>query len=130
MAALGVPATSAQTLVRVWRSVRTQLKAPPSRITNLTLFVVLLAAFGTGAGATATGSERGRWIVTAHGVVGMAVILLIPWKGRVVRTGLRRARRTRWLSLLLATLAVTTVFFGVGYSTGLLRSVEIGRAHV
>lgn len=98
-------------------------KAPPARITNLTLFLVLLAAFGTGAGATATGSERGRWIVIAHGVVGMAVILLIPWKGRVVRTGLRRARRTRWLSLLLATLAVTTVFFGVGYSTGLLRSV-------
>ncbi len=123
MAAHHVPVPSAQPLVRSLRWTRALLKAPPARVTNLTLFVVLLAAFGTGAGATATGSERGRWIVIAHGVVGMAVVLLIPGKGRVVRAGLRRARRTRWLSLLLATLALTTVFFGVGYSTGLLRSV-------
>ena len=32
----------------------------------------------------------------------IAVVLLIPWKGTVVRRGLRRARRSRWASLLLA----------------------------
>lgn len=117
------PSERPLTLPRTWQRVRRRLRAPNSRVTNLTLFLALIAAFGTGAGATATGSERGRWISIAHGIVGMAIILLIPWKGRVVRAGLRRARATRWLSLLLAALAVTTVLFGVGYSTGLVRSV-------
>jgi DMSO/TMAO reductase YedYZ molybdopterin-dependent catalytic subunit len=92
-------------------------------VTNLALLVVLLLAFVTGVGAVASGSSGGRWVVTAHGVVAMAVVLLVPWKSRVVRRGLRRARRTRWLSLLLAALAVTTLIAGIGYTTGLVRSV-------
>jgi DMSO/TMAO reductase YedYZ molybdopterin-dependent catalytic subunit len=92
------------------------------RRTNVTLFVVLALAFATGAGAEATGSARGRWVVIAHGVAAMAVILLIPWKGRVIRHGLRRARGSRWASLVLAALAVATLVAGLGYSTGLVRS--------
>jgi hypothetical protein len=53
----------------------------------------------------------------------MAVVLLVPWKSRVVRGGLRRARLSRWLSLLLAALALFTLFAGLGYSTGLVRSI-------
>src|SRR5256885_1889850 len=93
------------------------------RRTNLALFAALALAFATGAGAVATGSARGRWIILAHGMAAVAVVLLIPWKGRVVRYGLRRARPTRWLSLLLAALAVTALVFGFGYATGLVRSV-------
>jgi hypothetical protein len=54
----------------------------------------------------------------------MAILLLIPWKSRVVRAGLRRARRTRWASLLLAALIVTTLIAGLGSATGLMRSVD------
>jgi len=93
------------------------------RRTNVALFVALALAFATGVGAVATGSARGRWIVIGHGVAAVLVVLLIPWKTRVVRGGLRRARPTRWLSLLLAALAVTAVTFGFGYATGLVRSV-------
>jgi DMSO/TMAO reductase YedYZ molybdopterin-dependent catalytic subunit len=53
----------------------------------------------------------------------MAVVLLIPWKSRVVRGGLRRARLSRWLSLLLAVLALFTLIAGLGYATGLVRSI-------
>ncbi len=53
----------------------------------------------------------------------MAILLLIPWKSRVVRGGLRRARRTRWASLLLAAPVVTTVIAGLGSATGLVRSI-------
>jgi DMSO/TMAO reductase YedYZ molybdopterin-dependent catalytic subunit len=53
----------------------------------------------------------------------MAVVLLIPWKSRVVRGGLRRARLSRWLSLLLAALALFTLIAGLGYATGLVRSI-------
>ena len=104
-------------------SPRVLARAPSGRVTNLALFVTLLLAFATGAGAVATGSSHGRWVVVAHGIAAVAVALLIPWKSRVVRRGLRRARWSRWLSLVLATLAVTTILFGLGYATGLLRSV-------
>jgi DMSO/TMAO reductase YedYZ molybdopterin-dependent catalytic subunit len=78
--------------------------------------------FATGVGAVATGSARGRWIVIAHGVAAMVVILLIPWKSRVSRAGHRLHRYGRWFSLVLAALLVATLVFGLGYTTGLLRS--------
>lgn len=101
---------------------RSLIGAPRGRTTNLALFAVLVVAFATGVGAVATGSARGGWIVVAHGVAGLAVVVLVPWKGRVVRRGLRRARASRWLSLLLAVLTVLAVLAGVGYGTGVARS--------
>lgn len=94
----------------------------------MALLVALVLAFATGLGAVANGSAGGRWVVIAHGVVAMAVVLLVPWKGRVVRNGLRRARASRWLSVLLAVLAVVALLAGIGYSTGLVRTVagELG----
>jgi DMSO/TMAO reductase YedYZ molybdopterin-dependent catalytic subunit len=53
----------------------------------------------------------------------MAVVALIPWKARVIRQGLRRARHTRWVSLLLAALVLTTLLAGIGYATGSVRSI-------
>jgi DMSO/TMAO reductase YedYZ molybdopterin-dependent catalytic subunit len=93
------------------------------RVTNLVLLVALLLTFATGVGAVATGSARGRWVVIAHGVVAIALILLTPWKSLVIRRGLRRRRPSRWASLLLAGLVVTTLLLGLGHSTGLVRSV-------
>ncbi len=99
------------------------IRVPAPRITNLTLLLALLIAFATGLGAVANGSTSGRWVVIGHGVAAMMVVLLIPWKSTVVRRGLRRARPSRWASLLLAILAVTTILAGLGYTTGLVRSV-------
>jgi DMSO/TMAO reductase YedYZ molybdopterin-dependent catalytic subunit len=93
------------------------------RRTNLALLVALFLAFATGIGAVSAGSSRGRWVVIAHGIAAIAVILLVPWKSRVVRYGLRRARPSRWVSLLMAVLAVTALLAGLGYATGLVRSV-------
>jgi DMSO/TMAO reductase YedYZ molybdopterin-dependent catalytic subunit len=98
-------------------------RGPAPRVTNLALLAALVLAFGTGVGVVAAGSPSGRWLAVAHGVVGMAIVLLVPWKGRVVRRGLRRPRRTRALSLLLAALAVTTVLTGIAYATGLVRTI-------
>jgi len=84
---------------------------------------MLLFAFGTGVATVAIGSPDGAWVAIGHGICGMAVLLLIPWKSRVVRGGLRRARLTRWLSLLLAVLALVTLIAGLGYATGLVRSI-------
>jgi DMSO/TMAO reductase YedYZ molybdopterin-dependent catalytic subunit len=87
------------------------------------LLVALLGTFATGPGAVATGSAHGRWVVIAHGVVATAVTLLVPWKGRVIRYGLRRSRPSRWASLLLAVLASVALLAGFGYASGVVLSI-------
>ena len=82
------------------------MRAPPPRITNLALLAALGVAFASGVGAVAAGTTSGRWVAVAHGIVGVAVVLLVPWKSMIVRRGLRRARRSRWASLLLGDPAV------------------------
>lgn len=94
-----------------------------ARATNLTLLVTLVLVFVTGVGAVATGSPSGRWIVIAHGIAAIVVILLIPWKTMVIRRGLRRGRPTRWAFLVLALLVVTTLVSGIVSATGLVHSV-------
>jgi DMSO/TMAO reductase YedYZ molybdopterin-dependent catalytic subunit len=99
------------------------LRAPAGRITNQTLLVALVLVFGTGVATVAIGSSSGRWAAIAHGIAGLVILLLVPWKGRVVRGGLRRGRSTRWASLLLVALVVITFGAGLGYATGLVRSI-------
>jgi Oxidoreductase molybdopterin binding domain len=94
-----------------------------TRAVNLSLFATLMLVFATGVGAVATGSAGGRWTVVAHGVVAFMVILLIPWKTIVIRRGLRRRRLSRWVSLLLALMVVTTLVTGMVSVTGLVRTV-------
>ena len=106
-------------------SIRSPLKRllrPPGRQVNQALLVILLLTFGTGVAAVAIGSPNQSWVAIGHGICGMAVVLLIPWKSRVARAGLRRARFSRWLSLLLAALALVTLIAGLGYAVGWVRS--------
>src|SRR5215475_13643457 len=90
------------------RSSLRRLLRPPGRQVNQALLGVLLLTFGTGVATVAVGSANQSWSAIGHGICGMAVVLLIPWKSRVARGGLRRARLSRWLSLLLAALALIT----------------------
>ena len=99
------------------------LRAPAGRITNQTLLIALVLVFGTGVATVAIGSSSGRWAAIAHGIAGLVILLLVPWKSRVIRGGLRRGRHTRWASLLLAALVVITFVAGLGYATGLVRSI-------
>jgi DMSO/TMAO reductase YedYZ molybdopterin-dependent catalytic subunit len=99
------------------------LRSPAGRITNQKLLVALMLVFGTGVATVAIGSPSGRWVAIAHGIAGLVILLLVPWKSRVVRGGLRRGRGTRWVSLLLAALVVITFVAGLGYATGLVRSI-------
>src|SRR5690349_22272589 len=99
-------------------------RSPSARVTNLTLLAALLIVFATGAGAVASGTAAGRWVVIGHGGAGLLLVLLVPAKLRVIRTGLRQARRTRWVSLLLSAFVVAVLLLGFGYSTGVVRTVS------
>ncbi|MBI4261245.1 MAG: molybdopterin-dependent oxidoreductase [Actinobacteria bacterium] len=93
------------------------------RRTNLALLVLLAGALVTGALAFAIGTGGGRWAVIVHGVVGLGIVALAPWKSVIARRGLRRGRGGRWASVVLAALVALTVATGVLHATGILVRV-------
>ncbi|HZA27632.1 MAG TPA: hypothetical protein VE915_08345, partial [Actinomycetota bacterium] len=58
------------------------------RRTNLALMVLLIGALLTGALAYATGTGWARLWIVAHGIVGLGIVVLAPWKSVIVRRGL------------------------------------------
>lgn len=96
-------------------------RAMARRRTNLALLVLLATALATGTLSFAVGAG---WQVTAvtvaHGMAGFGVVLLTPWKSRIVRRGVRaRPLRAAWPSIALAVLVVVTVLSGLGHTSGL-----------
>ncbi|MGI8574714.1 MAG: molybdopterin-dependent oxidoreductase [Egibacteraceae bacterium] len=88
------------------------------RRTNLALAVALAVAGLTGFAAFTAGTASGRWTVVLHGLAGLAVLVLSPWKSRVMRRGLRRRRPGRANAIALAVLTALVLVFGVGHSAG------------
>ncbi len=104
---------------RLGTATRALLRGPGHRRTNHAVLVALGVAFATGVGAIAVGERADRWVVVGHGIAGLAVVLLVPWKSRVIQQAWPRRRLGRWLSLLLALLTVATVATGLLHATGL-----------
>lgn len=90
------------------------------RQVNLALEVLVLAALVTGLTSWAIGDRWSSWLVTAHGVFGFALVLLVPAKMRgSVRAGFQRRRPTRWVSAAFGIIVLATVVIGVLHATGL-----------
>lgn len=91
------------------------------RLTNIGLAAIVGLAVGTGLVANAIGPEGWLHPSLVHGIVGLSVLLLVPWKAPIARRGLRRRRSARLLSLLLAVLTLVTVASGLVHATGVAR---------
>jgi DMSO/TMAO reductase YedYZ molybdopterin-dependent catalytic subunit len=92
-----------------------------ARRTNLALLVVLVAALASGGLAFAAGTGWGRPVVVAHGLAGLAVLVLAPWKSVIVRRGLaRRSGPGRWASVAFGVLVVVAVAAGLAHASGAL----------
>jgi len=103
------------------------------RRTNLALLVLLPLAGLTGLGCFLVGSGVVGPVVAAHGMVGLGLLALSPWKSAVARRGLRRTRPGRADSLALAVLVVVALATGLLHSMGLLvrvRDVPVLTVHV
>src|SRR6476619_6057199 len=110
-------------LRHVFHPVRWHDRAVAGRRTNLALLALLVLAFGTGVASWAVGSASVRWIVIAHGVVGLGIVALAPWKRTIARRGLARRRAGRGTAIAFAALIVTSIVAALVHVTGIDRSV-------
>lgn len=98
----------------------------------MALGVVLALAFGSGVLAFALGGSWVGGIVTAHGVLGLALVALSPWKAVIAARGARRRGPRSTASLLLALTVVATVLTGMAHALGAreLGPISAMRLHV
>lgn len=105
-----------------------------ARRTNVGLLVLLPVAFVSGWAAFGIGTAvAGTLVVVAHGLAGIGVLVLAPWKSVIVRRGMRRERSGRWVSLLLAALAAAVVASGLAHAggfTGPVLGIATMQVHV
>ena len=95
-----------------------------SRRVDMLLFVAVVVAALTGLLSWGVGTGWARWVTVVHGLAGLSLLALAPAKiSGSVRTGLRRRRAGRWLSILLGLLVTATVVLGVLHSTGIWYGV-------
>lgn len=91
-----------------------------SRFTNLALLVLLVLAFTTGWIAFGIGTDWVRIPVIVHGVAGLAVVALVPWKSMISKRSLVAGRANPGPSLALAFLVTVSIVSGLLFSTGLV----------
>jgi Oxidoreductase molybdopterin binding domain len=96
-------------MIRRWLSSIGGLRRAGRR-TNVALLVVLIGAAFTGGLAFATGTPiPARLATLIHGLFGLAVVLLVPWKSVIVR----RAPALRLASLALVALIAVCIISGL-----------------
>ena len=95
-----------------------------ARRVDLLLAVAVTVAAATGLVSWAVGTGWARWVTVMHALAGLSLLALAPAKLRgSVRTGLKRRRATRWLSMLLGLLVLATIVLGGLHATGLWHGV-------
>jgi DMSO/TMAO reductase YedYZ molybdopterin-dependent catalytic subunit len=94
------------------------------RRTNLALLAFLAVAVATGSLAYSIGTGWVRVVLIAHGVAGLAIVALAPWKSVIARRGIRRRGPRSVPSVILSVLVGVAVLFGVLHGTG--AAVSLG----
>lgn len=82
------------------------------RNVNLALAGLTILAVVSGFVAFGAGTSSGGWIIVAHGLVGMSLIVLTPWKWVIARRGMEHNGPSRWLSIALAFAVTLTIVSG------------------
>lgn len=90
------------------------------RRTNLALAVLLVLGLVTGLLAFGFGTAAFRWVTILHGVAGVAIVLLVPWKSMVVVSGVQRDRPGTAWSITFGVLVVVSLVSGFLFSSGLV----------
>ena len=99
------------------------LAAVSDRRVNQGLLVLLVAAVVTGWLAFAIGTSVGLVVVAAHGIAGLGIVVLAPWKSAMVSRGLAHRRSGRLVSVALIGLVSIAIVTGVLMATVGLRRI-------
>lgn len=91
------------------------------RRTNLALLALMILAVVSGFAAFSIGTATGSWVVMAHAILGLGILVLAPWKTFIARRGFSRHGSTRWLSMSLVVLVVVALASGITLITGLVN---------
>ena len=107
------------------RPPRPRLPDRAGRPTNTALLTLLVAAFATGLLMYGVGVPGpAGWLAVAHGAVGLALVLLVPWKRVVVRRARTAGRAPRASAgLTLAVLLLLTLAAGFAQALAGFRTV-------
>lgn len=89
-----------------------------ARRVNLALLVLLALAFLSGWVAFAFAGWTARLVLVLHGLFGLGLVLLVPWKSLIVRRGLGRPRPGRWGSVLLGVVVAASLAAGLVHAFG------------
>ena len=89
-----------------------------SRQTNLALLGLAFLAVVSGFAAFGVGTNTGQWVVVAHGILGLSLLVLSPWKSVIARRGLGKEKSGRGISLALAVMVLATLVSGLVLVSG------------
>ena len=89
-----------------------------ARATNLAILVLLVVELASGVGSYLAGSPDGRWVLWAHSLGGLSLVVLIGWKWRIVARSFARRGAGLWAlpSLLLGVLFLATLASGLAWA--------------
>jgi hypothetical protein len=93
------------------------------RGTNLGLLLATVLAIVSGAAAFVVGTAAGTWVIVAHGVIALVIVVLTPWKSVIARRGLLRKRPGRPWSLLVTAAVLVTLASGGGLVSGEIDAI-------
>ncbi|GAA2017821.1 hypothetical protein GCM10009740_01710 [Terrabacter terrae] len=88
----------------------------PGRRTNLALLVLLVGSFVTGWVAFGVGGPSwSRAVTVAHGILGLGILVLAPWKTVIVRRGLRTGG-THAIGVAFAVVLAVSLVAGIAHA--------------
>lgn len=101
--------------------IRELIRGMAGRRTNIALLLLLLLAVATGALSFALGTGWAAWPTVLHGMAALGILLVAPWKWRIMRRGMTARRlRSTWPSVLLGVTVTVAIVSGVMHATGLV----------
>ncbi|MBI2761553.1 MAG: molybdopterin-dependent oxidoreductase [Chloroflexi bacterium] len=88
-----------------------------TRATNTTLFLLFLLQLASGVGSFLAGAPGGRWVVWLHDIGGIAMVVLMVWKGRVILRSIRRHGAGPWMTPSIALFALLLLVLATGLAS-------------
>lgn len=97
-----------------------------SRRINLGVFAIAIVSATSGFATYLVGTDSYWWLFWMHGAIGLSLIALLWWKGKVILRGLRK----RWPSvtaiLSILTLAILLAIIGTGVWSAMAKGGSLG----